>query len=174
MRLLIRFVALVVVALTVGGVALALTSRNTLDEQLAKIETEWSELRPDLEDRYDALATANDAVRTNGGASRAVIGELDAALSDWDRATRTSDVGAQLRVANELEGLGRRLVATLTDSPRLASNASTLALTAYAARTASAERLNAEISAYANDRGGTIRSAFADLLDHPQLPLLDL
>jgi hypothetical protein len=174
MKSVVRVVALAIVALTVGGAALALTSRNALDDRLARIEADWREVRPTLEIRYEALATANDAVRSGGGSARAVVGELDAALAEWDRTIRASDLRAQLRAANQLEGLGRRLVATAADSPRLASDASTLALAAYSERTISTKPLNSDISAYADERGGAIRSAVADLLDHPELPQLDL
>ena len=174
MRFVVRVVALVVAAVAVGAAALGVTSRNALDDRRADIEAAWRALQPELAARYEALATANDAVRANGGGARAVVGELDAALADWDRTARSSDLRAQLQAANELEGLGRRLTATLADSPRLASDASNLALAAFTQRTISAKSLNSDISAYADDRGGVIRSTVADLLDHPELPLLDL
>ncbi len=176
MRWFLRVVALALVAVAAGIGALALTSRSGLDEARDAVDSAWRTARPQLVERYSALAAANDAVRDEGGGARSVVGELDTALARWDDTARTGGgVAEQIAIANGLEGLGRRLHATVESSPRFATDAIELTLAAFDATTIdAAEDLNHAVDAYTDERGGTLRRIVADALGHDPVPRLDV
>jgi hypothetical protein len=176
MRWFLRVIALALVAVVAGVGALALTSRAGLDDARDEVEDAWAKAEPQLGARYDALSAANDAVRDEGGGARSIVGELDTALARWHDATRTNaNVASQIALANDLEGLGRRLRATVDGSARFDTDAIALTLAAFDASVIeAAATLNRAVDAYSDERGGTLRRLVASALGHEAIPRLDV
>jgi hypothetical protein len=160
--------ALLVVALVVlvGGGILALIARPDLDSTRNDVESRWRVLRPALDTRYDLLAEANEQTKVAGGPQRDIVRDIDAALAKWRR-DRNAPVATQVDDANNLQGLGRRLSATVTGSPRLmAENAVVLRTIRYADAEIpeQARSFNTSVRDYEDARGGSIRRPIAGLL----------
>ncbi len=172
MRFIVRLVAFSVAAVALAFGAATFTSRERLDERRDSVEFAWARVVDDLTARYDALATANEAVRASGGSARSVVGEIDGAVADWNEALDRNDLGAGLQAATRLEGLARRLEANIEGSPRLGSEASTLALTAFAERAVDVEALNDAVTEYSEAQAGAVRSVVAATLGHDRLAVL--
>lgn len=172
MRFAVRLVAFSLAAVALAFGAATFTSRERLDERRDAVEFAWARVVDDLAVRYDALATANDAVRANGGSARSVVGEIDGAIADWNEALDRNDLAAGLRSATRLEGLARRLEANIGGSPRLGSNESTLALAAFSERAVDVDVLNDAITEYAEAQAGAVRSVVAATLGHDPLVVL--
>jgi hypothetical protein len=171
---LLRGIALAIVAGAIGLGAVAITSRSDLDDGEAAVEAAWADLVPDLDARYDALQVTNDAVRDEGGGARAIVGEIDAALTDWDNARRTNrSVDAQISAANTLEGLARRLEATIAASPRFGVEPVLAAYATFAQHAVDGEVLNERVDSYADDRRGILHNVVATALGHDKVRRLD-
>ncbi len=179
MRRALRVVALLVVAAAAGIAAIALDSRSGLDEAEHDVAAAWADVVAHLDTRADALDTANEAVRDQGGGARAVVGEIDSALVAWTDLRDGDDLAAQITAANDLEALGRRLRATVADSPRFATAAVTAALDAYEetalehTAAAATQVLDDAIDRYADERGGTLRRLVTDALGYGDIARLD-
>lgn len=179
MRRALRVVALMVVAAAAGIAAIALDSRSGLDETEREVATAWEAVVADFDARTAALDAANEAVRDQGGGARAVVGEIDSALAAWADQRDSGDLAAQIAAANRIEGLGRRLRATVADSSRFATAEVTAALDAYTATALedtapeATKALNDAIDRHADERGGTLRRLVADALGFGDIPRLD-
>jgi hypothetical protein len=170
--------ALLVVALVVlvGGGILALTARPDLDNARQDAETRWNALRrPALDARYELLASVNDALEASGGPRRDIIDEVDEALRAW-QTNKRSALDAQVRDANELEALGRRLTRAITTSARLKAIPQVLT-PANRYRTAevpeAARGFNRAVADYEDERSGTLREPIAGLLGFDPIPTYD-
>lgn len=170
--------ALLVVALVVlvGGVILALTARPDLDNARKDAEARWSTLRaPALDERYALLASVNDALKAAGGPRRDIVDSLDDALRAWQTNKRSS-VATQVRDANDLEALGRRLTRAITTSARLKAipEVVTPANRYRDAEVPEAARgFNRAAEAYEDERSGALREPIAALLGFDPIPSYD-
>jgi hypothetical protein len=118
----VRTVLLAVLVLVVAGAAVLLfLGRGRLDDARGEVDSAWTPLRGALSARYLALGAASRALQENGGGGRAVAVPLQRQLDRWSQLQEDdgADVEEQVRVANQLEGTGRRLVATVSASDRL-------------------------------------------------------
>ena len=122
-----RIVVLLLVVAAIGAVVLFLTGRPGLQRDDAAVTAAWRPVRIALEARDAALAQLDRAVRA-AGPRRDVASDYAQAVARQVRAA-SEDTAAQIAAANELEGIGRRFGALVTNSPR------------YAASTAVAEAL---------------------------------
>src|SRR6266576_1183049 len=116
-RLLLPFVIVLVV---VAGVVAVLSARP--DQQNAKrsVDRTWSPLSNDLNQRYLLLSAADDKVLAlPPGPVRDIADSVHSALDGWQAATTRKSVEPQVRAANTLEALGRRLVAAARASDRV-------------------------------------------------------
>jgi hypothetical protein len=170
--------ALLVVALVVlvGGGILALTARPDLDRARNDVESRWQALRPALDARYELLAQANQEAKTAGGPERDVVRSIDAALAKWRR-DRNGPVATQVDDANVLEGLGRRLTATVNASPRLMASDAVVLRTAQfedAEVPEQARSFNAAVRDYEDARGGSVRRPIAGLLGFDPVASFDI
>lgn len=173
MRWVVRALALVIVAAVAGVGTIALTSRNDLERANDDLDTAWERIRPDLDTRYDALAAANESVRGAGGGARRIVGEVDSALARWDDAANThASIATQIGLANELEGLGRRLSATIRDSPRFAVEPVEQAYLGFERATVDARDLNRAVDRHDLARGGSLRRFVTGALGHDDVPHL--
>jgi hypothetical protein len=178
MRAVRRVLLLVVVGLLVGGVAFTLSARPDLDAARDAADESWDALAPDLDARYALLDGLTTAVAERSTRARPITAELDDALERWRRVgEREGSTRAAVRVANELEGLARRLTTLVEASPLLADD-ETVAPAATAWRDVPPpEGLTAyqeAATAYEQERSGTLRSVAAAVLRHEPVPALDL
>jgi len=177
LRTLRRAVLVLLLFAVVAGAAIALTTRSDLVGARDNVTATWRAVRSPLTARYDTLSTANDAVRDAGGTPRDVVEEIDAALDRWRAAASGSPVSEQVAAANSLEGLTRRLTATVEESERLRSDsviAAAIADLADAEIPEAGRAFNDSARTYDAERGGPVRSIVADLLGYDEIPALDL
>jgi hypothetical protein len=171
----------VLVVLLAGGglAAYALTARPDLDDARDAASERWLAVREPLDARYARLAAANDAVRDAAGPDRDVVRDLDAAIGRWSDLfdSRDGTVADEVRAANDLEGLARRLAAVVAGSPVLRGDEAVTAALAALGETPVPEvaaSFDELVRAYERERQGRLRRLAAGLLGYDELPLLDL
>lgn len=177
----VRRALLVLLALLVfvaaAGAIYAWQARPELEDRRDAATEAWDALRSALDQRYLVLTAAADTVREEGGRPRAVVRDLDVALATWrDARAVGDDMVGEVRIANDLEGLSRRLVRTVGDTPRLADNAAVAAVMDQLAGVPlpeAAESYAGAVRAYEAERQGTVREIVAELLGFDSLPTLD-
>lgn len=173
MKWIVRLIALLVVASTVGLATLVLDTRSSLDKSQSAVANEWTELRPDIVARYVVLADANNLLRDSGGPSRTIVSDIDAALREWDALVEDeSDLADQLHSANELEGLARRLDKVVTASPQTQTEQQLAALVDFANLKVDASVINELIEKYQSDLDGSFAKLLAGSLGFEELPAL--
>jgi len=121
---------LVVSAAIAASVVLASSSRSRLADARRDLDIAWNDLRPALDQRYQALTEAATAIRNRLGTDRALLAGIERAVSAWPpggtgvspemAAGRT--VEDQVRAAVRLEGLAARLTVMVAATPRLRSS----------------------------------------------------
>jgi hypothetical protein len=172
-RVLGAFLVLAVVA----GATLALSSRPRLATDRNAVERAWRGVQPFLNTRYVGVDTLALDIAAAGGPPNPITGEVDAAFATWKALTVSSPVALSISAANTLEGLARRLAATVAGSPLLKTD---LTVTGAVARMASATippevtPLNDAIAGYEKDRGGALRRLIAGPLGYSAIPRLAL
>jgi hypothetical protein len=176
-RGLLALLALAVVA--AGALAVyASAARPDLDEHRDAAHERWEALRPGLDERYARLGALNDQVRNAAGPDRDVVRDLDVALATWSDAREDGgDVAREVRSANELEGLTRRLAITIEDSASLSASEGVRAAAdqlSSAPVPAGVPEYEAAVAAYEAQRRGTLRALVAGVFGYEMLPSLDL
>lgn len=177
LRTLRRAVLVLLLFAAIAGAAIALTTRPDLERARDDATATWKAVRSPLTARYDALSKADNAARAAGGTGRDVVEDIGAALDRWRAAASGSPVSEQVAAANELEGLIRRLTASVEASGRLRSDATvTAAVSGLAdAKIPEAGRaFNEAARDYAAKRGGPVRHVVSGLLGYDEIPALDL
>jgi len=98
------------------------------------VQDTWTPLRGDLDQRYVALALANNAVINVTGPLHAISTQVTSAYNQWQGLERQhGGISAEVTAANNLESLGRRLVLAARAAPRLKGDTQALAaIAAYA------------------------------------------
>ncbi len=166
---------LILVAI-VGAVASVLSARPDLQKAKRQVDDAWTALIPHLDSHYGALALADGQLRNIQGPVHQLVTEADDAIAHWSNVRRHVAVSEQVRAANSVEAIGRRLVATATVSPRVNGNAKQ-ALAAYAAdnsiTAAIASEFNADVAAYERERRGPVRRVVASVLGDGNIPAYD-
>lgn len=177
LRTLRRAVLVLLLFAAIAGAAIALTARPNLERARGDATARWKAVRSPLTARYDALSEANNAVRTAGGTGRDVVEDVGAALERWRAAASGSPVSEQVAAANALEGLTRRLTASVAASERLRSDATVIEAVSNLADAKIPEAgraFNEAARDYAAKRGGPVRHVVAGLLGYDEIPALDL
>jgi hypothetical protein len=175
-------VALVVVLLAVAAGAAVLLVRPDLADAADRADDRWTPLRAPLTARYQALAVVAQTLHEGGAAERAVTKELDAVLERWGRLTLKGDAHTdpvvETTVANQLEGLARRVGSNIVGSARLAYNeALSNAMAAFnqvIPNLSTIEAYNRAVRAYEDQREGAIKRLVAGLLGYDSRPQLAL
>ena len=173
LRLARIFIPLLLVAAIVAGIVVVLTSRSELQSSRRAVEDTWTPLRTGLDERYVALALANNAVRTVPGPLHAISTQVTSGYADWQRVEKGNNVSSQVNAANNLEALGRRLVLAARAAPRLTGQTTALAaMAAYAARKPppAAESYNRAVDHFESERNRPARSLAASLLGYDSIP----
>src|SRR5947208_10201314 len=113
-----RLAVVVLVLLVVGAIALVLTTRPKLEDARDGVDRAWTPLRGPLSERYAKLAEANTQLAAAGGGDRNVSRALGLRLGRWGELRRAkdgdADAEAEAQTADQLEGLGNRLQATVS------------------------------------------------------------
>lgn len=165
--LVLRVTVLVVSGLIAGFVVLAVGSRSDLNDARDRVEATWARLRPVLDERYQAVGAARQAVEQRLGDKRPPLDLLDGlerALSSW---RARGAIEAQVAAANQLEGLTARLAGTASATPRLRSSPEvTQAMAAVTQSVPNEDRAayNQAVAAYEKVRGGFPRRLVAGAL----------
>jgi len=167
----------VLLVLVIGGaVALVLTQKPSLDDARDSVDTRWNAIRPALEARYEKLGAARAAFVEAAGAERTVAVDLQDALDDWHRALDGDDATAQAAASNRLEADGTRLQANVLGSPRLNQSQPLLdALTAFNASApdrALVQAYNRAVRDYEDTRNGSLEKPVARVFGFGARPLL--
>ena len=174
MRVLRQLLPFLVVLLIVGALALVLSSRPQLEDARDEVDARWRAVAAPLSARYELLAAASTAARANTGPAGAVAAEVDTALAAWAEA-RDGEVAGAVDAANDLEGLGRRLVAAVAASPALAGDPAVQAAIAGFATAAPPEPATpfvTAVRAYEDERDGPLRGVVAEALGYDAIPVL--
>jgi hypothetical protein len=175
MRIVRRALPVVIVLLIVVALVLVLTSRPSLEQARDDVDATWDAATPKLSERFVVLAAANQPVVNTPGPAGQVAKDVDAGLQRWVRTQEDDDRDAAIDTANELEGLGRRLVNVVRSSPRLSTDPNiTGPIDAYANAGPPPELTTfaRAVRAYEEERQGPVRSAVADVLGYDGVPTL--
>ena len=166
-----------IVAAVVAAGSSVLSARPDLQKAKRNVDSSWSSLAGQLDQRYLRLAAVDDKLRTTSGPIRPLVGDVDGALARWHDVVRAhSSVATQVAAANDLEALARRLQATAAASPRVKSNAA--ALTAWSVFLSDSSRaaaldFNQKVASYEHERRGPVRAVVASVLGDGAIPVLD-
>jgi hypothetical protein len=170
-----RVLLVIALVVLVGGVVIALTTRPSLDRARNDVEQQWTALRPSLDARYALLGRVNNAARSTAGPAEPLVTDIDGALATW-RTSSSASVTDQVRAANDLEALGRRLGVTIAASSRFRTAAPvTAAARSYttAPFPARAAAFTDAVRKYESTRGGSFRRLVAGTLGYDSIPALD-
>ena len=177
LRLLRTFIPLLIVAAIVAGTVLVLTSRAELKRSHRQVESTWTKLHTQLDERYTKLAAANSAVKQVPGPLHEVVTDVTTAYTIWtDLEVNNGSITAEVNAANRLESLGRRLVQAARNAPRLKGNASALAaVEAFAALPApsDARGFDSSVDHFERERNRPARKLAAQILGYDSIPTYD-
>jgi hypothetical protein len=168
---------ILVVLVVVVGVVAVFTARP--DQRAAKrdVNAAWSPLADDLNQRYLLLVAADNAVRGLSGPVRELGDTLHTALERWQVVNQRRSIEPQVRAANTLVALSRRLVAAASASDRVQKDdAAKKAVDAFSSAPTPGERVaayNAAVRRYARERRGPVRGIVAGLLGHDDIPAFE-
>ena len=178
-RVLRVLLPIAIVLAVVAGVAAVLSARPDLQRAERDVDHAWTPVAQGLAPHYHFLSTADDKLVTIPGPSRDIANEVRAALAQWNSVSAGGSVTAQVRAANTLEALGRRLVAAARASKRAQADASTHnAVEEYAADplyasgnvAAAVTTFNKAVMDYEQQRTGPVRGVVATLMGDREIP----
>ncbi len=170
-----RFVLpFLVIAVLIAAVVSVFSARPDLEQAQDDVDTAWTPLQTELGQRYVLLAGAGESLRDTGGPTSELVTSLNDAVAHWNDVQGKADVAAQVAAANDLEAVGRRLVATITASSRPSAE-SKAAMAAFAADRSyeSATAFNKAVLAYEGERRGPVRQLVAKALGNDAIEAYD-
>lgn len=171
-----RWIALIVLAVIGGLIALVLTGRGALQGDDRQVIDRWKTLRAPLTQRYDLLAAAGATTAQLG--DRSVTDDISKGVATWQASLRRSGIDAQIAAANDLEGLARRLDANVAASTKLRTDTDVQAALAAFHQSAPAQPLvdgfDDATARYARDRTSAGRRLAAALFGFDPRPALRL
>jgi hypothetical protein len=176
-----RWIAVLVVAVLVALVVAAVVLvRPGLEDDRDRVDTRWTPLRPTLITRYAKLDSVATALRDAGAGDRAVTADLDTAFARWKRyallGPKHTDAAAEATLANELEGLARRVRANYIASEKLKSSdtlrAAIDAFDQAVVPPPAVRAYNRAVRAYEDDRSGFFERLVAGAVGYDSRPVL--
>ncbi len=177
MRGLRRALILIVVVGVAAAAAIIATARTDLQDALDEADRTWIVVAEPLGARYAQVEVLADTVSSASNAATELARETADAAAGWPSVVASGSTDDQVRAANELEGLTRRLVATSGASPRLAGDANVREAVDNFGQTPipeSGRAYNGAAADYEAERDGIVRGVAATVLGFDSLPLLDL
>jgi hypothetical protein len=170
------FGAFVVLAI-VAGATLALSSRPRLETDRSAVERRWRAVEPGLNTRYGLVDALARVIAAAPGPANTIVDDVNTAVAHWRVVRVSAGVATAIGAANALEGLARRLDATVTGSPLLRVNKTvTDAQHALAVQPVptGVDALNAAVDKFEKDRGGPLRRIVAGPMGYNAIPRLAL
>jgi CDP-diacylglycerol pyrophosphatase len=168
---------LVIVLVVVAGVVAVLSARPDQQDAKRNVQRAWAPLANDLTHHYVVLTDADKKVLDLSGPVRELAADVRTALDRWQTAVSRKSVAEEVRAANALEAVGRRLVGAARVSNRVKADAATKsAVDAFALDQLSGDRVNAfndAVRKYARERRGPVRSVVASLLGNQDIPAFE-
>jgi hypothetical protein len=170
----VRFlIPFLLVAVLVVAVVSVFSARPDLQNAKRNVSVTWHPLADELARRYLFLAAANQRVQPLPGTTRALADDVNAALARWKDARDGGSLTEQVDAANQLEDLGRRLVATAGASARVQGDAAAKAAVAKFATDRSftgSVAFDSAVSSYHKQRQGPLRHLVATALGYKEIP----
>jgi hypothetical protein len=177
LRLLRIFIPLLVIAAIVAGVIVVLTSRSELQSARRQVNATWRPLRAELDSRYQVLENANAAVKDVPGPLHKIVLQLEDTSKEWsDLRTNGGSVASQVKAANKLEALGRRLVQAARAAPRLRGKPELATINTYASSPPPRDTVapfEEAVSHYERERNRPARRLAASILGYDSVPAYD-
>jgi hypothetical protein len=168
---------LVIVLVVVAGVVAVLSARPDQQGARRDVERAWAPLSTDLTHHFVVLAAADQKVLALSGPVRELADDVRLALDQWRAAGSRKSIEAQVRAANVLEAVARRLVAAARVSNRVNTDAATKsAVDTFAKDTVAGDRVrafNAAVATYARERRGPLRRVVASFLGNHDIPAFE-
>jgi hypothetical protein len=168
--------ALVVLAI-VAGATLALSSRPRLNSDRDAVERNWLAVRGGLGARYNLVEALARDINAAGGPPNPIVEQVHTAYADWSALDADAPVAPAITAANALEGLARRLDATVNGSPILKSDKTVAAALRAVTQSPIPEQvtpLDEAVARYEKDRGGPLRRIVAGPMGFDAIPRLAL
>jgi hypothetical protein len=166
----------IVLAVVIAFVAI-FTARPDQQDAKRDVGAAWQPLADDLNERYILLVAADNQMRDLPGPVSELADDVHTALQRWTRVKEQESVEPQVRAANTLEALGRRLVAAAQDSQRVQEHQEAKrAVEAFSDAPTPGQRVaayNAAVRRYAQERRGPIRGVVATMLGHEDIPAFE-
>jgi hypothetical protein len=162
----------IVLAIVAAGVSI-FTARPDIQRARKDVNQAWSPLSTQLQGRYQALENVDKQLLFFGGPVHQLAAQVETSLGSWRHAISTNDVSGEVRAANDLEALGRRLVASARQSPQVKANEGVVnEVDVYAGDEsyAGASAFNAAVASYEKERQGPIRGIVAAMLRDDDVP----
>jgi hypothetical protein len=163
---------LALIVVVVAGITSVLSARPDLQHARRGVDSAWAPLSNELDQRYFVLTAADQKIESISGPVREIATQLDAALGAW-RSTHGRGVAAEVRAANAVEALGRRLVAAALASNRVKQDQGAVnAINAFAQRSSieNVSQFNAAVERYERERRGPLRSVVAAVFGENDIP----
>lgn len=164
---------LAIVLAIVAALVAVFTARPDIQRARKNVNEAWSPLSTQLQGRYQLLENVDRQLTFFGGPVHQLAAQVDTSLAAWKHAISTNDVSGEVRAANELEALGRRMVASAQASPQVNANEAVVnAVDAYAGDRSfvAAPAFNAAVGSYEKQRRGPIRGMVAAMLRDDDVP----
>src|SRR5262249_39879518 len=162
-----------VVAAVVGAGSSVLSARPDLDNAKRNVDTAWNAVAPRLDARYLQLAAVALHLSGVAGPVHTVARDADTALAHWRDVRQHGSVAGQVAAGNEVEAMGRRMLATQAASPRVRGNATLLRdvdkFLSLSTGTAAAD-FNQAVESYEHERRGPVRAVVAGVLGDGSIP----
>jgi hypothetical protein len=167
---------LLIVAVAVFGIVSVVSARPDLQDAKKHVNQTWTPVRDGLTARYVVLQSATDELEKMPGPVRELAGSVDTALTTW-KTSANSSVASQVRAANNVEALARRMVTTARASDRVKSDANASPLIdAYAQNSSlglvTLSNFNNAVARYDKERHGPVRGVVANMLGDDDIPAL--
>ena len=154
---------------------LVFTTRPDIEDARDQLESSWDSAAPALDTRFQVLAMVNNSVAETPGPVGEISNEVSDMLEEWLEARADGSRDDAIRLANELEGVGRRLVLAVKASPRLSADPNvTGPIDAYAGSPQPGElaAFADAARAYAKERKGALNGLVSDMFGYDEVPTI--
>jgi hypothetical protein len=151
---------------------LVLTARPDLEDAKESVDTTWNAAIEPLDARYTLLGQANAPLRGRPGPAGELSTQVDEGLERWIEAREGDDRAGAVAAANELEGLGRRMVVLVTNSQSLTADPAVKGPADAFAAAPLPEELHAfteAVQEYEDARQGPVRRVVADVFGYDSM-----